>query len=207
MGYEFVDLSRSSRKAACEKFIGAKNPIMVVTSKVDITRLYKLSKKGYKLNALIMYALLKAAKKNEGFFYDLKDNKLIKFDDIGTNLVIKGNDGELYYVSMYDAKTYLEFEKNYISIVNECKKECKHNVLEDVGIISTSAVVNCKLESIVCGYQEDFVTNFIAWGKYEKKLTKVNLNMSLRFHHAFMDGEEVGKFFNDLNEVIKFFKV
>lgn len=207
MGYEIVDVEKSSRKYAYEKFIDAKNPMMTMTSKVDITRLYKLSKKGFKLNCLLMYAIIKAAEKNERFYYELKGRQLVKFDKLSSNVVIYGDDGELYYVSVPDCENYLLFEKTYIDLVGKCKKECCHYYLDDAALLGTSAVVSSTFESIVCGYTEDFLSHFLTWGKYEKRLNKVNLNISFRFHHALLDGRDVGEFFADLKMFIANFKI
>ena len=207
MGYEIVDVEKSSRKKAYDKFINAKNPMMTMTSKVDITRLYKLSKKGFKLNCLLMYAIIKAAEKNENFYYELKGKQLVKFDKLSSNVVIYGDDGELYYVTIPDCQNYLLFEKTYVELVEKCKKECSHYYLSDAALLGTSAVVNSTFESIVCGYTEDFLSHFLTWGKYEKRLTKVNLNISFRFHHALLDGRDVGEFFANLNKIVADFKI
>lgn len=207
MGYEVVDLEKSSRKYAYDKFINAANPMMTMTSKVDITRLYKLSKKGLKLNCLLLYSILKAAQRNENFYYELKDKKLVKFDKLSTNVVIYGEDDNLYYVSIPDCEDYLTFEKIYSDLVSEYKKKCCHYYLDDSALLATSAVINSTFESIVCGYTEDFLSNFFTWGKYEKKLNKVTLNISFRFHHALMDGRDVGEFFSNLNKFIASLKV
>ena len=207
MGYEVVDIEKSSRKNAYKKFIDATNPMMTMTGKVDITRLYKLSKKGHKLNSLLLYCLLKAAEKNENFYYELKGKELLKFDKLSTNLVIYGNDDNLYYISIPNTASYNEFEKLYDELVEKHQESCTHYVIEDSALLSTSAVVGYPFESIVCGHTEDFLSNFLAWGKYEKRWGKVNLNISLRFHHVLMDGREVAIFFSDLKQIIDNFKI
>ena len=44
------------------------------------------------------------------------------------------------------------------------------------------------------------------WGKYVKNNEKVELNMSLRFNHATIDGEHAGMFFCELQKQFDNFK-
>ena len=45
------------------------------------------------------------------------------------------------------------------------------------------------------------------WGKYVKKFMHTELKITLRFHHALIDGEHAGMFFNELQNQIKKLKL
>ena len=45
-----------------------------------------------------------------------------------------------------------------------------------------------------------FWDNFLVWGKYQKRFFKTTLDISLRFHHATIDGQRAAMFFNELQK-------
>lgn len=42
----------------------------------------------------------------------------------------------------------------------------------------------------------------ISWGKYFEESGKVKLPLSVQVHHALVDGIHVGKFFNNIQEIL-----
>ena len=80
-------------------------------------------------------------------------------------------------------------------------------VKDDGALISTSAVVNYPFESFSLELSETFWDNFLLWGKYYSKGFKKYLNITLRFHHALIDGRTAGEFFNSLQKEIDNFKI
>ena len=75
------------------------------------------------------------------------------------------------------------------------------NFQEDTGaLIGTSAIPSFPFTSISLDISISFWDNFILWGGYEKKGLKKKLNISLRFHHATIDGQCAAKYFNELQK-------
>ena len=206
MSFEIVELDTCPRKDAFEMFKDAPNPTIAFTSKLDVTPLVKLHKKGYSFNSLMMYAILEACKKSEGCHYDIKKGQLVKYDrdSMCVDSIVQGRDGKLYYMDVAYDKNVYEFHKNYQNVRTECRDNCKNRkfIGRDHACISTSAIVNRSFEAVIPNYFRDFFNPFFVWGKIQKGFTKDTLNVSVRIHHSFMDGQEVGNIFNDIQSNI-----
>jgi len=115
-----------------------------------------------------------------------------------TNAVVNGKDGLLYYADYKYFDNFEDFEKEYKRVNQLCYENCT-SFQEDTGsLIGTSAILGFPFTSISLDVSVSFWDNFILWGKYEKKGFKKKLNISLRFHHATIDGQRAAKFFNEL---------
>lgn len=174
-----------------------------VTGKIDVTKAYKLSKKGHKFNAIMCFAVMHAAQNVKEFHYQIEEDGLYFYKNMQTNYVVKGRDGNLYFPDVKWCEKLSEFEEEYIKVGKFCIENNQHYIINQGAKISTSAVVNYPFQSISLGLLPDFIDNFCMWGAYEKHLTKTYLNVSLRFHHALMDGEHAGLFLKNLQEIMK----
>ena len=59
-----------------------------------------------------------------------------------------------------------------------------------------------KIDGTVGMYSGIFNNPFIIWGRYRRKFFKYNLPVSFQFHHTQMDGEQAGKFLENLKSAI-----
>lgn len=202
-----VNLKNYKNKNMYERFIKEPSPSVCVTGSFDITNLYKLKKKGHSLNALLCYCILQSAQNIEEFHYSIKEDGLYYYENVKTNAVIKGIDGQLYYADYKYFDNFLDFEKEYLRVNEYCSNSCTH-LSEDTGaLIGTSAVISYPFTSFSLDISPSFWDNFVMWGKSTKKCFKHYLNISLRFHHATIDGQTAGKFFNELQTIIKNLKL
>ena len=202
-----VDIENFSGRRRYERFTKEPSPSVCITGRFDVTKLYKLKKKGHSFNALLLFAIQEASQKIEEFHYALKKDGLYYYKNIKTNAVIYGKDGELYFVDYKYADNFKDFEKEYHRVNDYYSNACQHFVEDTGSLLSTSAVKNFPLESVSIDVSSTFWDNFLLWGKFEKKLFRVKLNISLRFHHALMDMGQASQFFKNLQEEIDNFKI
>lgn len=190
-----------------KRFKVSPNPYFTATSKINVTKLVKL-KKHHKFNAMLCYCIQQAGQKIEGCHYDFYDeNNIVYYENVYVNWVIVNDKGLHSYVGIPHEDNFEKFEKEYINASNKFKINCQHNFIDNQSLLSTSAVINREFESFSCGYSPDFIKNFIIWGKYERRFRKAFLNISFRFHHSFFDGQNVGNFFNILQNEINNLKI
>lgn len=202
-----VNLENFEGARMYNRFIKEPSPSVCVTGDFDVTNLYKLKKKGHSFNALLCYCIQKAAQKIKEFHYSIKEDGLYFYKNVKTNAVINGVDGQLYYVDYKYNDIFEEFEKEYLRVNEYCSKNCVH-LQEDTGaLISTSAVIGFPFTSVSLDVSPVFWDNFLIWGKYIKKGFKVRLSISLRFHHAVIDGQHAAQFYNELQNEIKGLKI
>lgn len=202
-----VDLNTYPKKVMYDMFINEASPSVCVTGKFDITNVWKQKKKGHSLNCLLCYCILHAAQNIEDFHYAIKEDGLYYYENMKTNAVVNGKDGQLYYADYKYSDNYLEFEKEYKRVTNYCYENCTC-FIEDTGAqIATSAIIDYPFTAISLDVSSDFWDHYVMWGKYESKLFKKTLNMTLRFHHATIDGQCAARFFNELQKQFNTIKV
>lgn len=201
-----VDIEKHKYARMFKRFVGQTNPCISVSGCFDITNLYNLRKK-HKLNAMLCYCIQEAAQNIDEFHYIIDENHdLWYYKNVKTNSVVKGIDGMLYWPDYKYCKKFKDFEKEYETKTQYSIKNCSH-VKEDIGaLVSTSAIVNYPFTSFNICKSDDFWDNFLTWGAYIVDGNKVKLYISLRFHHATIDGEHAGMFFNELQKQFDKFK-
>ena len=202
---ELVDLTKYRRRELFERFVQDKNPAMCVTGCFDVTNLYN-RRSEHRFNAMLVYCILKSAQEIEEFHYEIGgDKKLYYHENVKINVVNNGIDGGLYSGNIRFCDNFRDFEREYERVREYCVNECKDYRLSDGALISTSAIVNYPFTSFALGNSDDFWANFLLWGRYVKNEELVQLNITLRFHHATMDGQDAGNFFNKLQKRINEF--
>lgn len=201
-----VKISELKNPQMYNQFINELAPSVCVSGNLDITNVYKQKRKGHSLNALLCYSILQAAQNIEEFHYSIQKDGLYYYDFVKTNAVLIGKDNQHYYADYKYFDNFEDFEKEYERVNKYCIENCTH-FSEDTGsMIATSAIVGYPFTSISLGVSTEFWDHFIMWGKYEKHLFKKTLNISLRFHHAIIDGGLAAKFFNELQRQFKILK-
>ena len=189
-----------------ERFVNETNPAVCVTGCFDITNLYNRKDK-HKLNTMLCFCILQAGQNVEDFHYAISPEKeLLYYKNVRTNVIVNGDDGSLYYADLKYYKHFKNFEKEYERVTKYCQTHCEHYQKDNGALLATSAVINYPFTSFSLGMSDEFWDNFVMWGKYIKKEEKVELYISLRFHHATIDGQHAGMFFNELQRQIDIFK-
>jgi chloramphenicol O-acetyltransferase type A len=202
-----VDIETYKYSRQYKRFMTEPDPSVCVTGCFDITNLLRLRKKGHKLNAMLCYCIQQAGQNIEEFHYAIKEDGLYYYKNVKTNAVINGVDGELYFVDYKYCEKFEDFEKEYDRVNDYYSKHCSH-FSEDTGaLLSTSTILGYPFSSIDLGLSKTFWDNFLMWGNYKKRWLKAELNITLRFHHATIDGQRAAKFFSELQKQIKQLKI
>ena len=201
-----VDLENYKYKNMYQRFVTDKNAALVLTGTFDISKVFKLKKK-HSLNAMLCYCILTTGQQIEQFHYAIKEDGLYYYKNVKVNAVLNGKDGNLYYGDYRYFDNFLDFEKEYLRVNKYCSENCTH-LSEDTGaLLSTSAMIQFPFDSIVTSLLHDFWDSFFTWGAYKKKNFKTYLSITLRVHHAVIDGQTAGKFFKKLQETFNNFKI
>ena len=198
-----VDLDKFEGRRMYERFLVEPSPSVCVTGRFDITNLFKIKKKGHSLNALLCYCIMQTAQKIKAFHYSIKEDGLYYYENVKTNAVIIGKDGQHYYVDYKYYDNFVDFEKEYKRVNSYCSENCVH-LQEDTGaLIATSTILSYPFTSVSIDISTTFWDNFVIWGKFQKKGFKKILDISMRFHHATIDGQAAGNYFALLQKNIK----
>ena len=194
----------TTRSMAFELWMKAPNPMMTFFKTLDITNLIKVSKRtGFKFNMLMNYCIGKAAVNINEFYILPVGDKLMKYDTIAVNTIVKNKNDEVSSCDILFTEQLETYNQQYLKYTSQVAKTCiDRDLSEKSMVIGTSAITVTELDGII-GMNSGIYNNpFLFWGKYRKKLFRYTLPISFQFHHTQMDGEHAGKFLDNLQKEI-----
>ncbi len=200
-----VNPKDTSRAYAFQMWMKAPNPMVTLFRTFDVTRLVKISKrKKLKFNMLMCYCIGKAAAAINEFYTLPVGDKLIKYDKIAVNLIVKNKSGGVSSCDILYTEDIEKFNVDYLKYtLDSAEKSEDRDLSADCMVIGTSAVVVTEIDGAVGMYSGIFNNPFIIWGRYRRKFFRYNLPVSFQFHHTQMDGEQAGEFLENLTGIFK----
>lgn len=202
-----IDPKQTKRAKAYELWMKAPNPMVTFFKTLNVTPIVNKSKKRkLKFNMLLDYCIGKAASNIEEFFLLPVGNKLVLYDTIAVNTIVKNKDGEVSSCDILYTDDLEKYNADYLKYTREVAKTCRDRDLTDSMVIGTSAIIDIELDGAV-GMNSGIYNNpFILWGRYKKKFFKYYLLISFQYHHTQMDGAHAGKFLANLQKEIDNFR-
>lgn len=199
-----VDPKDTKRAIAYELWMNAPNPMVTFFKTFDVTNLIKVSKKRQmKFNMLLDYCIGKAAVSIKEFYILPVGNKLMKYDTISVNTIVKNKDGEVTSCDILFNEDLNKYNEEYLKYTAEAANSCQDRDLSnDSMVIGTSAIIDTDIDGAVGMNSGIFNNPFIIWGKYKKKWFRYYLTLSFQFHHTQMDGAHAGTFLANLQDEI-----
>ena len=199
-----VNPKDTSRASAYELWMGAPNPMVTFFKTLDVTNLIKKSKKKHlKFNMLLDFCIGKAAVSVKEFYILPVGEKLIKYDCIAVNTIVKNKTGEVSSCDISYADNLEKFNQDYLKYTIQVAETCQDRDLSnDSMVIGTSAIIDTEIDGAVGMNSGIFNNPFIIWGRYRRKLFRYYLPLSFQFHHTQMDGAHAGQFLRNLQSEI-----
>ena len=198
----------TTRAMAYELWMKASNPMVTFFKMLDVTNLIRISKRnGMKFNMLLDYCIGKAAVGVKEFYILPVGEKLIQYDKIAVNTIVKNKDGEVSSCDILYVEDLEEYNKQYLKYTVQVAENCQDRDLSnDSMVIGTSAIIDTELDGAVGMNSGIFNNPFIIWGRYKKKWFRYYLTLSFQFHHTQMDGAHAGRFLANLQNEISSLK-
>ena len=198
----------TTRAMAYELWMKAPNPMVTFFKTLDVTNLIRISKrKGMKFNMLLDYCIGKAAVGVKEFYILPVGEKLMQYDKIAVNTIVKNKEGEVSSCDILYVEDLEEYNKQYLKYTVQVAENCQDRDLSnDCMVIGTSAIIDTEIDGAVGMNSGIFNNPFIIWGRYKKKWFRYYLTLSFQFHHTQMDGAHSGRFLANLQEEINSLK-
>ena len=199
-----VNPKETSRAQAYELWMKAPNPMVTFFKTIDVTRIVKVSKKrGLKFNMLLDWCIGRAASSVKEFYLLPVGDKLMQYDSIAVNTIVKNAEGEVSSCDILYTEDLDEFGRQYLEHTTQVASTCQDRDLSnDCMVIGTSAIVDTEIDGAVGMNSGIFNNPFLIWGRYRKKWLRYELPISFQFHHTQMDGAHAGRFLANLQEEI-----
>ena len=195
-----VKAQETTRASAYELWMKAPNPMVTFFKTLDVTNLIRISrKKDLKFNMLLDYCIGKAAVGIKEFYVLPVGEKLMEYDTIAVNTIVKNIHGEVSSCDILYADDLDAFSADYLNHTARVAETCRDRDLSDGSmVIGTSAIIDTELDGAVGMNSGMFNNPFLIWGRYRKNWFKYTLPISFQFHHTQMDGAHAGRFLENL---------
>ena len=194
----------TTRASAYELWMNAPNPMVTFFKTLDVTNLIKISKrKQMKFNMLLDFCIGKAAVSIKEFYILPIGTKLMKYDHIAVNTIVKNKIGEVSSCDILYTDNLEKFNQDYLKYTVQVAETCQDRDLSnDCMVIGTSAIVDTEIDGAVGMNSGIFNNPFMIWGRYRRKAFRYYLPVSFQFHHTQMDGAHAGRFLRNLQNEI-----
>jgi len=194
----------TTRAQAFELWMKAPNPMVTFFKTIDVTRLVRISRrKGYKFNMLLDWCIGKAASAIKEFYLLPVGDKLIQYESLAVNTIVKNKEGEVSSCDIHFTDDLEQFNRQYLESTSKVAESCKDRDLSDeCMVIGTSVIIDTEIDGAVGMNSGIFNNPFMIWGRYRKRCFRYELPISFQFHHTQMDGAHAGKFLANLQEEI-----
>lgn len=199
-----INPNDTTRAFAYQFWMKAPNPMVTFFKTLNVTNLIRVSgKKHLKFNMLMNYCIGRAAASVKEFYLLPVGEKLMKYDSIAVNTIVKNKDGEVSSCDILFTDDIEVFNSDYLKYTAQTAETCTDRDLsENSMVIGTSAITNTEIDGAVGMNSGIFNNPFLIWGKYRKKFLRYSLPLSFQFHHTQMDGAHAGKFLENLQNEI-----
>lgn len=198
----------TTRASAYDLWMKAPNPMVTFFKTLDVTNLIRISKRKHlKFNMMIDYCIGRAAVGIKEFYILPVDEKLIQYDTIAVNTIVKNKEGEVSSCDIQFSDDLETFKQEYMKYTTQVAEYCRDKDLScDCMVIGTSAIVDTEIDGVVGMNSGIFNNPFLFWGRYRKKGFRYYLPISFQFHHTQMDGAHAGRFLENLQKEINCMK-
>ena len=194
----------TTRASAYELWMNAPNPMVTFFKTLDVTNLIKISKREQmKFNMLLDFCIGKAAVSIKEFYILPVSEKLMEYDYIAVNIIVKNKSEEVSSCDILYTDDLRKFNQDYLTYTIQVAETCQDRDLSnDCMVIGTSAIIDTEIDGAVGMNSGIFNNPFMIWGRYRKKAFRYYLPVSFQFHHTQMDGAHAGKFLRNLQNEI-----
>ena len=204
MSVREIEPQETTRASAFELWMKAPNPMVTFFKTYDVMPLIIKSRStGMKFNMLLDYCIGKAANTIKEFYTLPVGDKLMRYDKIAVNTIVKNKENEVSSCDIAFIDDLERFNEDYMQYTAQVRDTCSdHDLAEEYMVIGTSAIVETEIDGAVGMYSGIFNNPFMIWGRYRIEGDKALLPISFQFHHTQMDGAHAGAFLRNLEEEI-----
>ena len=160
-----VDPKETNRALAYELWMQAPNPMVTFFKTMDVTELIRTSRKRkLKFNMLMDYCLGTAAAPVKEFYLLPVGDKLIRFDTIAVNTIVKNKTGEVSSCDILFTDDLEAFNREYLDHTGQVAETCvDRDLSSDSMVIGTSAIIDTETDGAVGMNSGIFNNPFMTW--------------------------------------------
>ena len=146
-----IQPKETTRAAAYELWMKAPNPMVTFFKTFNVTNLIKVSKRKHlKFNMLLDYCIGKAAVSVKEFYILPVGDKLMQYDTVAVNTIVKNKNGEVSSCDILYVEDLDKFNQQYLKYTSQVSENCQDRDLsKDSMVIGTSAIIDTEIDGAV----------------------------------------------------------
>jgi chloramphenicol O-acetyltransferase type A len=199
-----INLKTYQRREHFEMFRTFDMPHFNMCANVDLTMFYHFIKQhGVSLNLAMVYVLTRAANDVPEFRYRIRSDKIVEHEIVHPSSTIMGENDVFSFCSMEyheNLQDFVERNSEKISSVQAHPRLLGEDGGRD-DLLFMTAIPWVSFTSFIHPLKlpVDSVPRF-AWGKFFKDGDRLKMPLSVQGHHALMDGLNMGRYFEVVQE-------
>ena len=197
-----IDPELTPRTQSYNDFINAPMPMVTLFKTIDVTRLVKKSRQGYKYNMLMCYCIGQAAKQIPEMLFQIREKTMLKYGKFAIDVIVGTKSGALGYCDVPVVDDIEEFNRLYLERTAAVRDSGENMDITDSSIICTSALVKYDIDGVVNLYHTIYDHPFLAWGKSTRQWFRTKQKLSFQWHHVIMDGVHACRFLEEIERAI-----
>ena len=188
-------------------FIKYSDPIFAITSKLDVTKLFRWCKRVHNSFFIeFMYIVTAAANEIESMRLRIRNGEPVLYSSVSPGFIILKEDGIICSTLVQYSEDRADFFRRARKII-DFERERKESEFNSV--LRTDVIYITSLQWIeVVGFKNPYNLGDadscsiprIAWGKVVPEGDRFSLTMDVAAHHALMDGMHLASFFMKIQE-------
>ena len=125
-----IDPKDTTRAAAYELWMKAPNPMVTFFKTLNVTNLVKIAgRRKLKFNMLLDYCIGKAAVQVKEFYILPVGDKLMQYDSIAVNTIVKNREGEVSSCDILFSEDLETFNREYLKYTVQAAETCQNRDL------------------------------------------------------------------------------
>ncbi len=190
-----------------EYYNGLTNPFIHLTTKIDITNIYKYCNEFKNLYATIGYVIISAINKIDEFKYRYENNEIKKYNTISISFTDITDGKKAGYFDVEFTDDYKEFINRYKYEQRRFKEAGESISTERNDIIWVSCLPWFKFSSLISPFDKENNNTQFIWDKVEEENNKFYINLMIQTHHGFTDGYHIKLLLDEISKIEKTFNI
>lgn len=199
------EVKNFERKDIFDYYNERSNPFIMLTTKVDITNVFKYCEKHGNYYATLTYVISLVVNEMDCFKYLGEGGKIYKQDVLNPSFTATFSDGQIGFFTCHYNKNYHEFINEYNVTKQRFTEQHTSIKYEDEGEFWVSCTPWFTFSSVIPPFDKSITIPQFVWGKFYGEQKSVYTDLMIMIHHGFADGRHVGEFLEKLNDKINRF--